>query len=76
MPISVSDFQTIFIQPITKFDFVRFVFVVISGAFYAISYEGALKGLKNFNPLNDIIDSFAWAERVKCYLPAVVERLF
>ena len=31
------------------------------GAYYGISYEGAQKGLKNFNPLVDIIDSFAWA---------------
>ena len=36
------------------------------GAFYAISFEGAQKGLKNFNPTKDIIDSFAWASKVKC----------
>ncbi len=40
-------------------------------ALYAISYEGAVKGLTMFNPLDDIIDSFAWAEKVKCMLPAV-----
>ena len=40
-------------------------------AIYAITYEGAKKGLRQFNPLNDIIDGFSWMDNVQCYLPSV-----
>ena len=40
-------------------------------AMYAISYEGAKKALARFNPTTDLVDSFSWADDVRCFLPGI-----
>ena len=46
-------------------------FWAFGSGMYAITYEGAKEALSRFNALTDTVDSFAWAPKTNCYLPAI-----